>query len=40
MRGEGNVSKETARLIVHDEVEHAGKTALCNEIVGGTRGDE
>jgi hypothetical protein len=40
MRGEGNVSKETAGLIVDDEVEHAGKTALCNEIIGGIRGDE
>jgi hypothetical protein len=25
---------------VDDEVEHASKTALCNEIEGGTRGDE
>jgi len=26
--------------MVDDEVEHAGKTVLCNEIEAGTRGDE
>jgi len=40
MMGEGNVSKEAAGLMVDDEVEHAGKTTLCNEIEARTRGDE
>ena len=40
MMGEDNVSKETTGLMMDDEVEHSGKTALCNEIEGGTRGDE
>ena len=37
---EDNASKDTIRLIVDEKVECSGKTALCNEIEGGTRGDE
>ena len=40
MMGEDNVSKEIVGLMVDDEVEHTSKTTLCNEIEGGTRGDE
>jgi hypothetical protein len=40
MIGEDNASKKTAGLIVDEEVEYSGKTVLCNEIEGGTRGDE
>ena len=39
MIGEDNASKETAGLMVDDEIEHAGKTALCKEMEGGTRRD-
>ena len=40
MIGEDNASKETTGLIVDEEVEYSGKIALCNEIEGGTRGEE
>ena len=40
MDEEDNVSKVAVVLIVDWEGEHTGKTTLCNEIEGGTRGDK